>query len=178
MYLGRDITTPRILLLYIIISVNFLLMFSWLGWKHLDWLDTPESGELRLWTPVISNWINWNASWFHWPRTSLKCSSVSFLINMEPLELLRLQPSEPIASESVASSCHYGDIAGSALQVTVWILWTKFYYLLNVGIQNVPMWSYVIFSCIHMYAFCWGGKVLPRIPRALVFCQYLKKSIP
>ena len=29
------------------------------------------------------------------------CSSVSCLINTEPLELLRLQPSEPIASESV-----------------------------------------------------------------------------
>ncbi len=29
------------------------------------------------------------------------CNSVSCLINMEPLELLRLQPSEPIASESV-----------------------------------------------------------------------------
>ncbi len=29
------------------------------------------------------------------------CSSVSCLINAEPLELLRLQPSEPIASESV-----------------------------------------------------------------------------
>ncbi len=28
------------------------------------------------------------------------CDSVSRLINMEPLELLRLQPNEPIASES------------------------------------------------------------------------------
>ncbi len=35
-------------------------------------LDTHESGSLRQWTPVISNWINWNASWFHWPRTSHK----------------------------------------------------------------------------------------------------------
>ncbi len=51
-------------------------------------------------------------------------------------------------------------------------------YPLNVGIQNVPIWSYVSLSCIHMYAFCWGGKVLPKIPRALIFCQYLKKSIP
>ncbi len=29
-------------------------------------LDTSESGALRQWT------INWNASWFHWPRTSHK----------------------------------------------------------------------------------------------------------
>ncbi len=29
------------------------------------------------------------------------CGSVSCLINTEPLELLRLQPSEPMASESV-----------------------------------------------------------------------------
>ncbi len=41
----------------------------------------------------------------------ISCSSVSCLINMEPLELLRLQPSElihVIASESVAetTSCH------------------------------------------------------------------------
>ncbi len=35
-------------------------------------LDTPESGALRQWTPVISNWITWSASWFHWPRTSHK----------------------------------------------------------------------------------------------------------
>ncbi len=34
----------------------------------------------------------------------LSCSSVSCLINMEPVELLRLQPSEPIASESVWNS--------------------------------------------------------------------------
>ena len=32
----------------------------------------------------------------------ISCSSVSCLINMEPLELLSLQPSEPIASESVS----------------------------------------------------------------------------
>ena len=32
------------------------------------------------------------------------CSSVSGLINTEPLELFRLQPSEPIASESVVIS--------------------------------------------------------------------------
>ncbi len=32
------------------------------------------------------------------------CGSVSCLINTEPLEMLRLQPSEPIASESVAQS--------------------------------------------------------------------------
>ncbi len=31
----------------------------------------------------------------------ISCSSVSCLINTEPLELLRLQPNEPIASESV-----------------------------------------------------------------------------
>ncbi len=31
---------------------------------------------------------------------AISCSSVSCLINMEPLELLRLQPNEPIASES------------------------------------------------------------------------------
>ncbi len=37
-------------------------------------LDTPESGALRQWTPAMSNWINWNASWFHWPRTSHKCA--------------------------------------------------------------------------------------------------------
>ncbi len=34
----------------------------------------------------------------------ISCSSASCLINMEPLELLRLQPNEPIASESVESS--------------------------------------------------------------------------
>ncbi len=33
----------------------------------------------------------------------ISCSSVSCLINMEPLELLRLQPNELIASESVDS---------------------------------------------------------------------------
>ncbi len=32
----------------------------------------PESAALRQWTPVIYNWINWNTSWFHWPRTSHK----------------------------------------------------------------------------------------------------------
>ncbi len=31
------------------------------------------------------------------------CASVNCLINMEPLELLRLQPSELIASEGVAN---------------------------------------------------------------------------
>ncbi len=35
-------------------------------------LDTPESGAFRQWTPVISSWIKWNTSWFHWPRTSHK----------------------------------------------------------------------------------------------------------
>ncbi len=35
------------------------------------------------------------------------CGSVSCLINMEPSELLRLQPSEPIASESVYSGVSY-----------------------------------------------------------------------
>ena len=33
-------------------------------------------------------------------NTLKRCGSVSCLINMEPLELLRLQPSEPIGSES------------------------------------------------------------------------------
>ena len=41
------------------------------------------------------------------------CASVSYLINTEPLELLRLQPSELIASESVGSMylyCVYGTV--------------------------------------------------------------------
>ena len=38
----------------------------------LSWIYCPESGALRQWTPVISNWIDWNASWFHWSRTSHK----------------------------------------------------------------------------------------------------------
>ncbi len=34
------------------------------------------------------------------------CTSVICLINMEPLELLRLQPSEPIASESAPAHAY------------------------------------------------------------------------
>ncbi len=74
-------------------------------------LDTPKSGALRQWTPVISNW-------FHWPRTTvpitvvISCSSDSCLINTEPLELLRLQPNEPIASESEPFLFWYGCYKG------------------------------------------------------------------
>ncbi len=40
--------------------------------------------------------------WYtHQGQEVYACGSVSCLINMEPSELLRLQPSEPIASESL-----------------------------------------------------------------------------
>ena len=66
---------------------------------YLSWVPT-ESAAFGYWTPVISSWIIWNTSWFHWPRTSHQLQ-FSQLPNMEPLELLRLQPSEPNACESV-----------------------------------------------------------------------------
>ncbi len=39
--------------------------------RSLSWISL-ESAALRQWIPVIYNRINWNASWFHWPRTSHK----------------------------------------------------------------------------------------------------------
>ncbi len=64
-----------------------LVIFRLLSWHTQVWMtpsappkaplvlcvpDIPESSALRQWTPVITNWINWNASWIHWPRTSHK----------------------------------------------------------------------------------------------------------
>ncbi len=53
-------------------------------------------------------WLRWFSSyWTELPAESTileqfkNCGSVSCLINMEPLKLLRLQPSEPTACESV-----------------------------------------------------------------------------
>ncbi len=61
-------------------------------------LVIPESDALRQWTELTEMPAD---------STDLEAvisySSVSCLINMEPLELLCLQPSEPIASESVGS---------------------------------------------------------------------------
>ncbi len=55
---------------------------------------SPESTVLMPLTQVTSTFLEQVKS----------CGSVSCLINTEPPELLRLQPSEPIASESVAST--------------------------------------------------------------------------
>ncbi len=61
-------------------------------------LISPESAALRQQTPVISTEMLADSTAL---EQVISCSSVSCLINTAPLELLRLQLSEPIASESV-----------------------------------------------------------------------------
>ena len=54
------------------------------------------SDGLRQWTPVISSWINWNASWFHRPRTSHKLQ-------------FRQLPNQHGASWAVTSTAQWAD---------------------------------------------------------------------
>ena len=65
-------------------------------------LDTPESGALDnglWWYPTALTEMPAGSTDL---ELAISCGAVSCLFNTEPLELLRLQPSELIASESVA----------------------------------------------------------------------------
>ncbi len=64
-------------------------------YRSLNWMS-PQSTVLMYLTLVIYCSLDWLS-----PKLVKSCNSVSCLINTEPSELLRLQPSDPIASESV-----------------------------------------------------------------------------
>ncbi len=70
------------------------VIFRSLSWIHLSHVH-KDSG-LR-WYPTELTEVPADSTDL---ELVISCSSVSCLINTEPLELLRLQPSEPIASES------------------------------------------------------------------------------
>ncbi len=70
------------------------VIFCSLGWI------LPESTVLQFVPGSSIHWIEMPAEFTALEQVN-SCGSVSCLINMEPLELLRLQPSEPIASDSM-----------------------------------------------------------------------------
>ncbi len=64
------------------------------------------------------------------------CGSVSCLINMEPSELLRLQPSEPIASESVLFNECFDFRFQSAMMVLISVRHLSCLPYLTLGVMH------------------------------------------
>ncbi len=75
-----------------------------MGFRSLDWMS-PESTVLKQLTQVISRPVNEKYKVYKHGKDELHGPPVVALINTEPLELLCLQPSEPITSESVENYC-------------------------------------------------------------------------